>query len=277
MHGILRARDRSRTQPQTLVVLGQYHYALGRSIPLVLLDANGHTGLRMAQPKEWLGPRFPQRENFDGGQLRLSLEKRSMTAINIDERFCCGPSHSGPPLCARARVDYICAPQAIQLQVRDVRVFLIVGIKTATRGGSRSSRPLVSGNGTGHHTSLSSNPGCSASVGQGDTGWSRSSTTPHRRGMLESIGRCYSSCRTVFLQVTRKRLERPEDTAAAFQSMLQAHKAVVHSPVDLLALRGICRAGFSSQHLPALIVLWRDLSAFWAARRKLDVPTRGDQ
>ena len=74
----------------------------------------------MVQPKVWrpvstdaIGPRFPQRENFNGGQLRLLSEKEIMTAINTDERFCCGPTYFGPPpVCARTRVDYICAPQA---------------------------------------------------------------------------------------------------------------------------------------------------------------------
>ena len=57
------------------------------------------------------------------------------------------------------------------------------------------------------------------------------------------------------LQVTRTRLERPEDTAATLQSVLEARKAVVHSPADLVALIGIRRAGFSAQCLPALISL----------------------
>ena len=56
--------------------------------------------------------------------------------------------------------------------------------------------------------------------------------------------------------------------------MLQAQEAVVHSPVDPVALRSIRRAGFSAQYLPALFVLWRDLSAFWSARKKLDVLKR---
>ena len=85
--------------------------APGRSIPLLLLDANGHTGLQMVQPKVWrpvstdaIGPRFPQRENFNGGQLRLLSEKQIMTAINTDERFCCGPTYFGPPpLCTRTQ------------------------------------------------------------------------------------------------------------------------------------------------------------------------------
>ena len=47
----------------------------GRSIPLFLLDANGHTGLQMVQPKVWhaIGPHTPQRDNFNCGQLRLVL------------------------------------------------------------------------------------------------------------------------------------------------------------------------------------------------------------
>ena len=50
-----------------------------RSIPLLLLDANGHTGLQMVQPKVWLpvssdaiGPRFPKRENINGGSTQMS-------------------------------------------------------------------------------------------------------------------------------------------------------------------------------------------------------------
>ena len=84
--------------------------APGRSIPLLLLDADGHTGLQMVQPKVWRpvsivmqsDPALPQRANFNGGQLRLLLEKHFMTASNTDERFCCGPTYFGPPpLCAR--------------------------------------------------------------------------------------------------------------------------------------------------------------------------------
>ena len=36
-------------------------------------------------------------------------------------------------------------------------------------------------------------------------------------------------------------------------------KAVVHSPLDPVALMGIRRVGVSAQYLPALFVLWRDL------------------
>ena len=71
-----------------------------------------------------IGPRCPQRENFNGGHFRFLLEKHFMLAINTDERFFCGPTYFGrPPLCSRARVVHISAPQAIQLQVRDARVF----------------------------------------------------------------------------------------------------------------------------------------------------------
>ena len=77
-----------------------------------------------------IGPRCPQRENFDGGQLRFLLEKHFMLAINSDERFSCGPTYFGPPpLCSRTRVVYISAPQAIQLEVRDARVFRLWGSK----------------------------------------------------------------------------------------------------------------------------------------------------
>ena len=78
----------------------------------------------------------------------------------------------------------------------------------------------------------------------------------------EAIVGCRLACRTVFLQVTRKRMERPDDTVAALQSVLWARKVVVHSSVDLVALMSIRRVGFSAQSLPALFVLWRDLSAF---------------
>ena len=113
----------------------------GRSIPLLLLDANGHTGLKMVQPKVWrhvssdaIGHRFPQRENFNGGQFRFLLGKHFMTAINTDERFCCGPTYFGPPpLCARTRVDSICVPHATQLQVRDVTVFRSWGSRLHSR------------------------------------------------------------------------------------------------------------------------------------------------
>ena len=95
--------------------------------------------------------------------------------------------------------------------------------------------------------------------------------------LLEAIVGCRSACRTVFLQVTRKRMERPDDTAAALQSVLEARKVVSHSSVDFVALISIRRVGFSAQSLPALFVLWRDLSAFWSAREKLDVLTRQDR
>ena len=97
---------------------------------------------------------------------------------------------------------------------------------------------------------------------------------PH---LIGSNCRCRSACRTVFLQVTRKRMERPDDTAAALQSVLEARKVVSHSSVDFVALISIRRVGFSAQSLPALFVLWRDLSAFWSAREKLDVLTRQDR
>ena len=44
-----------------------------------------------------------------------------------------------PPLCACTRVDHICVPHAIQLQLRDVRVLRSWRIKTPTHGCSRSS------------------------------------------------------------------------------------------------------------------------------------------
>ena len=177
-----------------------------------------------------------------------------------------------------------------------------MGIKTATPGGSRSSRPFASWNGTGHcvfhpgFTGLRWDKEKLASLVLRGQGRARFLEDVSKRGggschgfkflsqphltaeehwnqLAGAVRRAGQS----FLQVTRKRLERPEDTAVTLQSMLQARKAVVHSPVDPVALMGIRRAGFSAQYLPALFVLWRDLSAFWTARRKLDVLTRRDR
>ena len=100
-----------------------------------------------------------------------------------------------------------------------------------------------------------------------------------------------------FLQVARKRMERPDDTAVALQRMLEArkvvdrlddkgvglpsvveaHRVVVHSPVDPVAPKSIRLVGFSAQYSPALFVFWRDLSAFWSAGKKLDVLARRDR
>ena len=110
---------RSRKESHTLVATWIYiiSNAPGRSIPLLMLDVNGHKGVQMVQPKVWrsvardaIGPRFPRRENFNSGQLCILLQEDFMTAVNTDERFCCGRTYFGPPpLCARTRVDYVCA------------------------------------------------------------------------------------------------------------------------------------------------------------------------
>ena len=120
--------------------------------------------------------------------------------------------------------------------------------------------------------------GCSKRVGGSCVGFKFVATTQltaeeHWSQLSGAVCRAGQS----FLQETRKRLERPEDTAAALQSMLQAREAVVHSPVDPVSLRSIHPAGFSAQHLPALCVFWRDLSVFWTARNKLDVLASHDE
>ena len=63
-------------------------------------------------------------------------------------------------------------------------------------------------------------------------------------------------------------MERPDDTAAALQSMLEARKVVVHSPLDLVALMSIRRGGFSAQYLQALFVFWRDFSLHFGLHLK---------
>ena len=71
--------------------------------------------------------------------------EKHFIALNTQERFCCGPTYFGPPpLCARARVDYVCAPQALQLQVRDVRVFRSWGskLRLVAAPGHREHLPL---------------------------------------------------------------------------------------------------------------------------------------
>ena len=103
------------------------------------------------------------------------------------------------------------------------------------------------------------------------------STTIHRRGILEATVRCCSSYRKVFSAGDTPTSGRPEDSAVALRNVLHARKNVVHSPVDPVALRSIWRAGFSAPSSPAGFVLWRDLSSFWTARRKLDVLTRRDR
>ena len=124
-------KERERNQSVWLYldnVLGKVPH---RSLPLLLLDANGHTGFFQAQSSLWrkisseaVGVSFPQRENYNGTQLRLLLEKHFMRAMNTDERFSCGPTYYGPPpLCVRTRVDCVCIAQAVQWQVRSVRVF----------------------------------------------------------------------------------------------------------------------------------------------------------
>ena len=169
-----------------------------------------------------IGPRCPQRENFDGGQLRFLLEKHFMLAINSDERFSCGPTYFGPPpLCSRTRVFYISAPQAIQLQVRDARVFRLWGSKLqlVAAPGHRDHLPpgmeldiallfrqvLVAPVPRWDKEKLvglvlrSQGPwGCSKRAGGSCVGFKFASTTPYRGGKLESTGGCYSSCRTAF-------------------------------------------------------------------------------
>ena len=106
--------------------------------------------------------------------------------------------------------------------------------ETATRGSSRSSGPISSWNGTRHCPSLSSSPSCTgASVGQGETGWSRflagvqreleglvsgSNLPQPHLNMEEYWNQLAGAIRRAgqpFLQVPRKRLERLENTAAA--------------------------------------------------------------
>ena len=74
--------DRERNRGLWLYLDCIISNAPGRSIPLLVLDVNGHTGFQMAQPKVWrpvesdaIGPRFPQGDNFNSGQLRLVLDK----------------------------------------------------------------------------------------------------------------------------------------------------------------------------------------------------------
>ena len=59
--------DRERNRRVWLFLDCTISYVPGRSIPLFLLDANGHTGLQMVEPKVWrpvsrdaIGHRFPQ-------------------------------------------------------------------------------------------------------------------------------------------------------------------------------------------------------------------------
>ena len=57
---------------------------------------------------------------------------------------------------------------------------------------------------------------------------------------------------------------QPHLTAEEYWNQLASAIRRAGQPVDLV--RG--RAGFSALYLPALFVLWLDLSAFWTACRK---------
>ena len=219
-----------------------------------------------------------------------------MTAINTDERFCCGPTHFGPPpLCARTRIDYICAPQAVQLQVRDVRVFRSWGSRLQLMAAPSHRDHLPVGMElTGHCACLSSNSGYNcASLGQRKTGRSRSRGRLKRAGGSCVLGSNLSQphltaeeywnqlagtvrrARQSFLQVTRKHLERPEDTAAALLSVLHARKAVVGSfSSGSCGSHGLLPCGFVLTVLTSMVCPWARSFCILDCTRKVGYTSR---
>ena len=85
-----------------------------RCLPVLLLDANGHTGLHRHEGgfahinSEAVGQADAALENFNGSEFRQLLELHHLAAINSFHP--CGPTYYGTTG-RGTRVDYICLPQ----------------------------------------------------------------------------------------------------------------------------------------------------------------------
>ena len=105
--------------------------APARTLPIIMLDANGRVGLHRGGPGPWqvapghdacVGPWGAEVENYNGSKLHEFLLQHHLAAANTHARHGCGKTFHGAHGHA-SRIDYILVPESFLSHVRKVRVW----------------------------------------------------------------------------------------------------------------------------------------------------------
>ena len=101
-----------------------------RTVPVLLLDANGRTGLHRAGPGPWqvlpgndaaVGAWGAEVENYNGSKLHEFMLQHHLAATNTHDRHGCGKTFHGAH--HASRIDYVLVPAGLLPHVCKVRVW----------------------------------------------------------------------------------------------------------------------------------------------------------
>ena len=268
-----------------------------RCVPVLILDANGHTGLMRVQgataaiDSSAVGNSGGELENFNGHALRALLEQQHMCAVNTFGRpgFDCGSTFYGTNQ-RGTRVDYICLPQSLLCDVSRVRVHtdkakklqwhVCPGLrdhvpmsmefkhalsydshtKLAFNRFDRDRLANAALTGAGRHEFLKTvDAKCAQALQQLGTSHPRPAVVWRhlQQTMHEATSQHFSA------SSSRRDRERPADTTAALQFTAHARKAVVELPTTPAPRDSL-------QFLSNLMQQWRRMAHFWRTRRASD-------
>ena len=256
-----------------------------RTVPVLLLDANGKTGLRRnpvdgVQSVEYIhdaaiGPCDAAIESYNGHLLHSCLLDHHMFAVNTF--FDVGPTWYGwtsENLCSR--IDYICLPQSLRMSVKSCRILQHSGdsLQNMPRPGRCDHRPLqvvfeykLCFDDTVHrtcwdrdllHRSLRGgvlresfvqnveNACCNTQYS-----WDGASASPNQLWtQLQTI--VHAAAKPCFEATRKQAPSSPQDTTEALQQRQDSVLALVSMPRHSVLPVGSCCAGLGSVCMQAL-------------------------